>query len=279
MGAFEYIALDPAGRSRKGVIEGDTARHVRSLLRERQLLPVTIEEIAEQESRRQRRGGFSWRRGVSASDLSLLTRQLSTLVRAGLPLEEALLAVEIEKNFSKQQILTLYLNLMNFGHGNYGVEAASRYYFGKPAKDLTVAEAATLVDAAETLMLTDCEEATNIAAAHSCEAEVAIRRGYPVTVNDAGFVDFARGVATELGSFAFFIGAWIPMMAAMMLPGSVPAVARRARSDGSALAVPLFLCSYLAVWTLVGVGVYAVYEPHGTAVAGALMVSRPQSKT
>jgi predicted metal-binding membrane protein len=81
------------------------------------------------------------------------------------------------------------------------------------------------------------------------------------------------GVATELGSFAFFIGAWIPMMAAMMLPGVAPAVARRARIDGSALAVPLFLCSYLGVWTLVGIGVYAVYEPHGTTVAGALTIA------
>lgn len=81
------------------------------------------------------------------------------------------------------------------------------------------------------------------------------------------------GVATELGSFAFFIGAWIPMMVAMMLPGVAPAVARRARIDGSALAVPLFLCSYLGVWTLVGIGVYAVYEPHGTTVAGALTIA------
>jgi predicted metal-binding membrane protein len=80
------------------------------------------------------------------------------------------------------------------------------------------------------------------------------------------------GVGTALGSFAFFIGAWIPMMAAMMLPGAAPAVGR-ARSDGSALAVPLFLCSYLAVWTLVGIGVYAVYEPHGTTVAGALTIA------
>jgi predicted metal-binding membrane protein len=81
------------------------------------------------------------------------------------------------------------------------------------------------------------------------------------------------GVATELGSFASFIGAWIPMMAAMMLPGVAPAVARRARIDGSALAVPLFLSSYLAVWTLVGVGAYAVYEPHGTTIAGALTIA------
>jgi predicted metal-binding membrane protein len=81
------------------------------------------------------------------------------------------------------------------------------------------------------------------------------------------------GVATELGSFVFFVGAWIPMMAAMMLPGAAPAVARRVRIDGAALAVPLFLCSYLAVWTLVGVGVYAVYEPHGTAIAGGLTIA------
>jgi predicted metal-binding membrane protein len=81
------------------------------------------------------------------------------------------------------------------------------------------------------------------------------------------------GVATELGSFTFFMAAWIPMMAAMMLPGAAPAVARRARIDRSALAVPLFLCSYLAVWTLVGIGVYVVYEPHGTTVAGALTIA------
>jgi penicillin-binding protein 1A len=60
-------------------------------------------------------------------------------------IEESLVAVELEKNFSKQQIITLYLNLVNLGHGNYGIEAASRYYFGKPAKALTLPEAATLI--------------------------------------------------------------------------------------------------------------------------------------
>ncbi|HXM70976.1 MAG TPA: transglycosylase domain-containing protein, partial [Thermoanaerobaculia bacterium] len=60
-------------------------------------------------------------------------------------IEESLVAVELEKSFSKQQIITLYLNLVNLGHGNYGIEAASRYYFGKPAKADTLAEAATLI--------------------------------------------------------------------------------------------------------------------------------------
>jgi penicillin-binding protein 1A len=58
--------------------------------------------------------------------------------------EEAFVAVELEKSYSKPQILTLYLNLVNLGHGNYGVEAASRYYFGKPAAQLTLPEAAML---------------------------------------------------------------------------------------------------------------------------------------
>jgi general secretion pathway protein F len=107
VGAFAYTAVDPAGRQLKGLIEGDTARHVRSLLRERQLLPITVEEIAAQESRRQRRPGFSLRGGVSAADLSLLTRQLSTLVRAGLPLEEALLAVSEQTERPRVQSIVL----------------------------------------------------------------------------------------------------------------------------------------------------------------------------
>jgi general secretion pathway protein F len=92
MGAFEYTAVDASGRERKGVLEGDTARQVRQLLREQSLLPVTVNEVAQTEDRR-RKAQFSVRRGASAGDLALLTRQIATLVRSGLPLEEALLAV------------------------------------------------------------------------------------------------------------------------------------------------------------------------------------------
>ena len=59
-------------------------------------------------------------------------------------IEEALLTVEIEKNYSKQQILTLYSNLMYLGHGNYGMKAAAKDYFGKSVAELSVTEAATL---------------------------------------------------------------------------------------------------------------------------------------
>ena len=93
MGAFEYTALDTGGRERKGILEGDTARHIRQLLREKQLLPVTVTEVAEKESAEQKKSFSVTGRRVSAADLALFTRQLATLVRAGLPLEESLLAV------------------------------------------------------------------------------------------------------------------------------------------------------------------------------------------
>ncbi len=105
MGAFEYTALDSAGKERKGVLEGDTPRHIRQLLRERQLLPVTVSEVAQREASRQR--SFSLARRVSAADLSLFTRQLATLVRAGLPLEESLLAVSQQTEKPRVQSIIL----------------------------------------------------------------------------------------------------------------------------------------------------------------------------
>jgi len=58
--------------------------------------------------------------------------------------QEALLAVQIERRFTKPQILTLYANQIYLGHGIYGFEAASEFYFSKPAKQLTLDEAALL---------------------------------------------------------------------------------------------------------------------------------------
>jgi general secretion pathway protein F len=93
LGAFEYTALDAGGKEQSGILEGDTPRHIRQMLRERQLLPVAVNEVAQKEATRQQSKSFSLGRRVSAADLSLFTRQLATLVRAGLPLEESLLAV------------------------------------------------------------------------------------------------------------------------------------------------------------------------------------------
>ena len=94
MGAFEYVAVDAAGRERRGVLEGDTPRHVRQQLRDQGLLPVAVDEVIEQRAASQRREfSFQFQRGLSAADLALVTRQLATLVKSALPLEEALLAV------------------------------------------------------------------------------------------------------------------------------------------------------------------------------------------
>jgi penicillin-binding protein 1A len=59
-------------------------------------------------------------------------------------IKEALLAIQIEKRYTKREIFTLYCNQMYFGHGVYGVQSASRLYFGKAAKDLTLDEAAMI---------------------------------------------------------------------------------------------------------------------------------------
>jgi general secretion pathway protein F len=94
MGAFEYVAVDPTGRERKGVIEGDTPRQVRKLLREQGLLPDAVDEVVDKkESGPRAPFTLRFQRGLGAADLALITRQLATLVKSGLPLEEALLAV------------------------------------------------------------------------------------------------------------------------------------------------------------------------------------------
>src|ERR1700692_4541776 len=64
--------------------------------------------------------------------------------RMGRKIQEALLAIQIERHYSKQQIFTMYCNQIYLSHGNYGFEAASEYYFGKPVGKLTLPEAALL---------------------------------------------------------------------------------------------------------------------------------------
>jgi len=91
MGAFEYVALDQKGKESKGLIEGDTPKHVRQILRDRKMLPVQVTEVAQKEARRQ--STFSLRSGISTGELAMLTRQLASLSQSGLPLEEALIAV------------------------------------------------------------------------------------------------------------------------------------------------------------------------------------------
>lgn len=100
MGAFEYSALDARGRERKGVLEGDAPRAIRAQLREKGLTPLHVNEVADRADKRRL---FSYERGLSVTDLSLFTRQLATLARAGLPMEEALKAVAEQTEGARAQ--------------------------------------------------------------------------------------------------------------------------------------------------------------------------------
>ena len=106
MPAYEYIALDPKGRQEKGLLEGDTARQVRGILRERGLTPLEVQEVAE---RRETNRPFFVRDrgGISSTELALFTRQLATLARSGLPLDEALAAVSQQSEDKRVKRITL----------------------------------------------------------------------------------------------------------------------------------------------------------------------------
>ena len=121
MPAFEFQALDPAGREQRGVLEADSPRQVRQLLRDRQWLPVSVLEVGERRATaaqptitspvsalaRLRRGLREPPARIGGRDLALITRQLATLVRAALPLEEALQAVAQQTDRpAAQRILT-----------------------------------------------------------------------------------------------------------------------------------------------------------------------------
>ncbi|WP_407331895.1 type II secretion system inner membrane protein GspF [Enterovibrio sp. 27052020O] len=93
MAAFEYKALNAKGRTVKGVIEADTARLARQLLREKSLVPMEVAQTHEKEQQNQTKSSSGFQRGISTNELALITRQLATLVQASMPLEECIKAV------------------------------------------------------------------------------------------------------------------------------------------------------------------------------------------
>ncbi|HEX7185154.1 MAG TPA: PBP1A family penicillin-binding protein [Thermoanaerobaculia bacterium] len=145
-----------------GTVFATFARERRVMLKESEIPPIMQQAVlASEDSNFFRHGGIDamgiaraaladLRAGKVVEGASTISMQLARTLFLSREktwrrkVEEAFLAVELEKNYSKQQILALYLNVVNLGHGNYGVEAASRYYFDKPAKELTLPEAATL---------------------------------------------------------------------------------------------------------------------------------------
>lgn len=95
MAAFDYVALDGKGKQTKGVVEGDSQRQVRQQLRDKGLIPLSVEQAAKGSGNKAGGKKFTFAIGpsINARDLSLLTRQMATLVQAGLPIGEVLTAV------------------------------------------------------------------------------------------------------------------------------------------------------------------------------------------
>ena len=115
MAAFEYQALDEAGRTRKGVIEADSARHARALLRDQALMPTKVNVTASQSTIK--RSGVSFQRKLGHLDRVLFTRQLATLIGSSLPIEAALAAVaeQAEKQHVKCLIMAIRSKVLE-GH-------------------------------------------------------------------------------------------------------------------------------------------------------------------
>lgn len=122
MAAFEYIALDEKGKEKKGIIEADTAKQVRQILRDQELTPLQIDSTkssnkkSEKETSSSSRSQF-FQRGINSTELCLITRQLATLVQAALPLEESLAAVanQSEKPRIKSMMYAIRSKVME-GH-------------------------------------------------------------------------------------------------------------------------------------------------------------------
>ncbi|MBW8191258.1 type II secretion system inner membrane protein GspF [Neiella marina] len=111
MAVFQYKAIDAKGKQAKGVEEAESAKQARQQLRERGLMPVQLDEVAAGRSAKSgesdAKPGGRFRGRISTTDLSLMTRQLSTLVQSGLPIEESLQAVAQQSE--KQRISSMVM--------------------------------------------------------------------------------------------------------------------------------------------------------------------------
>lgn len=112
MGAYQYQALQKNGNTSKGVLEADSERHARQLLRDQGLVPTQIRVLTQQ------RSGNQAKSKISAADLALFTRQLATLLAAGIPVEESLRGVseQTEKDKVRELIIGVRAKVLE-GYG------------------------------------------------------------------------------------------------------------------------------------------------------------------
>lgn len=119
MGAYQYQALKVNGNVSKGVIEADSERHARQLLREQGLIPTQIQTLTQQRA-------ANTKGKISAADLALLTRQLATLLAAGIPVEESLRGVS--EQTEKDKVRELIIGVRSKVLEGYGLAQAMAQY-------------------------------------------------------------------------------------------------------------------------------------------------------
>ncbi|MBC8271149.1 MAG: type II secretion system protein GspF, partial [Gammaproteobacteria bacterium] len=102
MAAFQYIALNDKGREEKGTLEADSSRQARQILRDKGLSPLTVDVTREEKASNNFLTNLL-KPSLSVRELALVTRQLATLIAAGLPVEEAILAVSQQSENPKTQ--------------------------------------------------------------------------------------------------------------------------------------------------------------------------------
>lgn len=107
MAAFEYQALDAKGKQQKGVLEADSARQIRQQLRDKGWMPLSVEATSNKQKGDDGGGFFNRGPSLSVPELALLTRQLATLIAAGLPIDESLRA--LSEQTGKQKIKAMIL--------------------------------------------------------------------------------------------------------------------------------------------------------------------------
>lgn len=117
MAAFRYEALDSAGHTTRGVIEADGLRQARARMREQGLTVIKVSAVTQETLHTGSGQHWRMRRGVSSAQLSMLTRQLATLLDAGLPLEQSFSAlIEQSEDESVRQILAGVRSELLSGH-------------------------------------------------------------------------------------------------------------------------------------------------------------------
>lgn len=114
MPAFRYEAVDIAGHTSKGVLNADSARSARSDLRAQGLVPVSVESIANQMDAGGKRKAVFFGDRLSTVEIALFTRQLSSLLEAGLPLEQSLSALleQAERTYARDLVGSIRSEVM-----------------------------------------------------------------------------------------------------------------------------------------------------------------------